>query len=188
MSTLRDSHTNKPGSGPNAEKPVEDFILQAIEAENLAHDIYVQFSQMFFHIPGVSRFWQDLAYDEAKHAYTLKKTRQTLTTEQRSIPADPKLLCRLTNTIALLKRVSLDAVRTLDGAYEIAHELEFSELNYIFKCVVNDFMTQEEGEQFVVRTIDEHQRKLVDFTDHFGDRHWRRHIQARSTTYVASEK
>jgi rubrerythrin len=188
MSALHHPSERKPDSVSSSEGTTEYFFQQAIEAENLARDIYVQFAQKFFHVPDVSGFWQGLAYDEAKHAYTLKKAQTALTDEQLKAPADQKLLSMIKNMISFLHTVSQRAIETLDDAYEIAHELEFSELNYVFKCVAGDFMKQEEGEQFVLSEIDEHHKKLVDFPENFGDRIWRKQIPARSTTSVTSER
>ena len=188
MSTLHRPNEKMPDSAPISEETTESFFRQAIEAENLARDIYVQFAQTFFHVPDVSGFWQDMAYDEAKHAYTLKEIMVSLTAEQLAAPADQKFLGIMMNMISFMNAASQKAVATLDDAYEIAHDLEFSELNYIFKYVTGGFMRQEEEEQFVASVIDEHQKKLVDFTEHFGDRNWRKQILARSTTPVASEK
>ncbi|MFC1634718.1 ferritin family protein [Planctomycetota bacterium] len=187
MSTFHKPSDIKPDSVPNSEETTEYFFREAIEAENLARDIYVQYAQMFFHVPDVSSFWQGMAYDEAKHAHTLKKALASLTAEKLAAPADQKFLGIMMNMISLLNTASQKAIETLDDAYEIAHELEFSELNYIFKCVAGDFMTQEEGEQFVVSGIDEHQKKLVDFKENFGDRNWRRQILPRSVSPVSSD-
>ena len=171
---------------PGSEETIEYVILQAIEAENYSRDLYFEFSQIFAHVPDVAGFWQDLAYDEAKHAYTLKKTQDSLSTEQLAFPADRKLLRSVEKTKLFLSRISISTIRSLDDAYELAHELEFSELNYIFKCVAGDFIRQDEKKKIIFNEIEEHQRKLVDFTENFGDRVWRGQILTRSANPVSS--
>ena len=186
MSALQNSDEKEFAPMSNCEQTIQHVIQQAIEAENQSRHVYVQFSQMFSHVPDVAGFWQDLAYDEAKHAYTLKKTQDSLSTEQLAFPADRKLLRSVEKTKLFLSRISISTIRSLDDAYELAHELEFSELNYIFKCVAGDFIRQDEKKKIIFNEIEEHQRKLVDFTENFGDRVWRGQILTRSANPVSS--
>jgi rubrerythrin len=186
MSALQNSDEKESASMPDSERTIHHVIQGAIEAENQSRHVYVQFSQMFAHVPDVAGFWQDLAYDEAKHAHTLKKTQDSLSSEQLATPADRKLLRSVAKTIALVDKISLETIRTLDNAYELAHELEFSELNYVFKCVAGDFIRQDEKKKIIFSEIEEHQRKLIDFIENFGDRISRRQILTRSASPIAT--
>jgi len=175
-----------PGSISYQKRTVGGIIQSAIEAENSAHEIYLQLSKIFAHVPDVSKFWQNLAYDEAKHAHTLKKVQMSLSDEQLATAADQQLMDSVTSITFLLNKISLGTVETLDDAYEIAHEIEYSEVNHIFKCLAGHFITREDKKRILLHQIVEHQQKLTDFTENFGDRTWRRQILARSTTPISS--
>ena len=184
MPTSHYSNETEPDPIPNPEQTVGYVIQHAIKAEYSAREIYLQLLQMFAHVPNVSKFWQDLASDEAKHAYTLLKVRRSLSDEQLATAADRQLLDSIASTTFFLNKVSLDTVETLDDAYEIAHEIEYSEVNHLFKCLVGHFITHKERIQIVLSEIHEHQQKLTDFTENFGDRAWRKQISARSAASV----
>ena len=173
-------------SGP--EQSIDYAIRRTIEAENCARNIYLQLSQMFAHVPDVSRFWQDLANDEAEHAGVLEQIQSSMLTEQLIAPADRRLLNSIAETISLLNKVSLETIDTLDNAYEIAHELESSEVNFVFKCLASDFITNEDRKQIVFLEVEKHQQKLMDFNENFGDRAWRKQIFVQPLASASSNQ
>ena len=175
-----------PGSISYHKRSVGGIIQSAIEAENSSHEIYLQLSKMFTHVPDVSKFWQNLVYNETKHAYTLLKVQTSLSDEQLATAADQQLMDSVTSVTSLLNKVSLGTVETLDDAYEIAHEIEYSEVNHIFKCLAGNFITREDEKRIVLNEIHEHQQKLTYFTENFDDRTWRRQVLTRSTTPLSS--
>jgi Lhr-like helicase len=65
---------------------------------------------------------------------------------------------------------------TLDDAYELAHELEHSEVNAVFQFLATDFVPSEERTEYVVAAITRHQNKLMRFNQSHGSRQWRQGI------------
>ena len=70
----------------------------------------------------------------------------------------------------------------LNDAYEVAHELEFSEINGIFKFLTIEVITSEERSKFMRDEITKHERKLLDFGDTFGDKTWRMQIAIQQSS------
>jgi len=155
---------------------IKAFFERAIGFEYKAADIYKEFSKLFFHIQEISSFWQELAKDEIQHVDTLQNIRKSLTIEQLLSPCDKEISIKVDITQQMLNEVSIASIKNLDDAYEIAHELEFSEMNAIFKLMATEFIHSQEREHFIVSIITEHQQKLVDFTHNFGDKCWRKEI------------
>ena len=155
---------------------IEAIFARAIGFEYKAADIFKEFSKLFSHIQEISSFWQELAEDEIQHAETLQNIRKSLTSEQLLSPCDKEISMKVDITQCMLTAVSIASIRNLDDAYELAHELEFSEVNTIFKLMTTEFIHSQERRQFIVSQISEHQQKLVDFTHNFGDRDWRKEV------------
>jgi rubrerythrin len=155
---------------------IEEIFERAIQVECKAADIYEEFSQLFSHIPKISAFWRGLAEDEMQHANTLQDVRKSLTSEQLLSTCDKEM----SEEVARIQRMLSDditaSIKNLDDAYELAHKLEFSEFNAIFKFLAIEFVRSEELEQFVVSGIMQHQQKLIDFNRNFGDTDWRKGV------------
>ena len=154
---------------------IEAVFKRAIGFEYKAADIFKEFSKLFSHIQEISSFWQEMAEDEIQHADTLQNIRKSLTTEQLLSPCDKELSMKVDITQRMLTEVSIASIKNLDDAYELAHELEFSELNAIFKLLATKFFPPEQRRQ-IVPNIMQHQQKLLDFSHNFGDRDWRKGI------------
>lgn len=155
---------------------IDSVFKRAIGFEQKSADIYKEFSRLFSHIQEISSFWQELAKDEIHHADTLQNIRKSLTSQQLLSPCDKEILMKVDITQRMLTQVSIASIKNLDDAYELAHELEFSEVNSIFKLMTTEFINSQEREQFIISEIRNHQQKLVDFTQNFGDRNWRKRI------------
>jgi len=64
----------------------------------------------------------------------------------------------------------------LDDAYELAHELEFSEINSIFELLAAEPVPSDNQEKLIHSIIVKHQQKILDFSHNFGDKEWRQGI------------
>jgi len=155
---------------------IEAIFERAIKIEYKAADIYGEFTQLFSHIPEISAFWQGLTEDEMQHANTLQDVRKSLTSEQLLSTCDKEMSEEVARIQRMLSEDLTASIKNLDDAYELAHKLEFSEVNAIFKFLATEFVPSEEREQFVVSEITQHQQKLIDFNRNFGDRDWRKGI------------
>jgi rubrerythrin len=148
------------------EKTLQVMFELAINWETQARDLYVNFTGLFRDEPKVSAFWRQLSQDESDHIYVLKNI-------LNKIPAE-KLLAELNNeqwnavirVEGLMKEASTRKVKTLNDAYEVAHELETSEINTLFKMVVNDCLPDDKGHAFIA-DVTEHIAKLISFGDEY---------------------
>jgi rubrerythrin len=164
---------------PGSRDALEEIFRRAVEIERAAAGIYTRFSQLFSHLPEISAFWLGLAEDEMQHANTLRDVCELLTSEQLASPCDIEISERVAAAQRMVREDSPASVKNLDDAYEVAHELEFSEVNAVFKLLATAFVPSEERRQFVVEQITQHQQKLVDFGRGFGDRGSRKAIAIR---------
>lgn len=155
---------------------IEEIFERAIVFEYKAEGIFKEFSILFSHIPEISSFWQEMAEDEIEHADILQNIRKSLTSQQLLSPCDVEMSMKIDMTQRMLNEVSIASIKNLDDAYELAHDLEFSEVNTIFKLMTSEFIHSQERKQYIVSEITKHQQKLVDFTRNFGDRNWRKGI------------
>ncbi len=153
----------------------EAIFEYAIEIEYKAADIYREFSQLFSHIHEIYAFWRELTEEEMQHADMLQDIRKSLTNEQLQSPCDKKLLDIVARIQHMLRGFFTESIKNLDDAYELAHELEFSEINVLFKLLATKFVSSEQQKK-IVSKIMLHQQKLMHFNQNFGDRDWRKGI------------
>jgi len=159
-----------------SEKTIELLLEYAIEIEYKAAQIYGTLSKLFPHVPGLSDFWQGLKEDELGHVEALHETRKLLTPKQLLQDPGPKMWEDVIHIQLMLGQDLLAAVNTLDDAYELAHELEFSEVNAIFQFLAAECIPFDKRKRFIHSMIEQHQQKLSDFNQNFGNRDWRKRI------------
>ncbi len=159
------------------EKTIERLFEHAIEIEYKAADIYERFSKLFSHVPGLPAFWQGLHDDEIQHAITLQNVHKSLTPEQLLSYSTKEMWHDSMIIQQMFSKDLVGSINTLDDAYELAHELEFSEVNTIFKFLASDPIPYDKEEELLNSDIIQHQQKLLDFSRNFGDREWRKGIK-----------
>ena len=77
----------------------------------------------------------------------------------------------------MLSKDLVGSINTLDDAYELAHQIEFSEVNAIFKFLSSELIPFDKQEKIISSGIVQHQQKLLDLSRDFGDREWRKEIK-----------
>jgi hypothetical protein len=159
-----------------SEETIEHLFEYSIEIEYKAAHIYETLSKLFSHVPGLTVFWQGLVEDEIRHATILQEIRKMLTPEKLLSRSDKKIWDDVAGIQRNLSKDLIAAINTLHDAYELAHDLEFSEVNAVFKFLAAEFVPFDERKQFVFSDIDQHQKKLLDFSRNFGGRDWRKGI------------
>lgn len=160
------------------QKTLADLFRAAIALEEQAGAIYDQLSQRFAHLPEIHDFWQGMQADELSHAEALKRIRDSQTATDLSRRIDPKKWAEAVAIERFLAGDRIGPVRTLDDAYMLAHEIEFSEVNAIFAFLAEKSVTLDDRADFVLSQIGHHQEKITSFNRTFGDRPWRRRILA----------
>ena len=162
-----------------AEKTVHLLFELAINWETQAHDLYAKFAKLFSHEPKVSAFWIQLSKDESRHRKILKdflkeiprvKLLEKMGNEQRE---------SVTRVEGLIKEATITKIQTLDDAYELAHQLETSEINKLFTMLVNQYLPDKEGHTFILSDVKEHIEMLMKFGKEYTQSQ-RRLIRVRS--------
>ena len=79
----------------------------------------------------------------------------------------------------MLSKDLLAEVNTLEDAYKLAYDLEFSEVNTIFQFLTIECIPSERLKQLIHSMIDGHLKKISDFSRTFGDKELRKEITIR---------
>lgn len=161
------------------EKTIESLFKRAIEIEYKAAQIYEELSKMFPHVPGLAAFWQELHEDEIGHAKMLQETRELLASRQLMLQPDSKIWEDIAGIQHMLDQSLVAEVKTLDDAYELANEIESSEVNAIFQFLALECVPSDKRKVFVLSVIELHLKRLSDFSLNFGDRDWRRGVNIK---------
>lgn len=152
---------------------------RAISIELQVADIFSRIGRLFSHVPELSGFWQELSEDEVRHATSLTAVRDMVDPAKLLTQCDHELWDNVAQVQRMLDRDLVGPINLLNDAYELAHDLEFSEVNAIFKLLAAEFVPSDARTQFVTSEIAQHQAKLSDFSENFGDRNWRMGIDAQ---------
>jgi rubrerythrin len=161
------------------EKTIQVLFELAINWETQARDLYADFANLFSHEPMVSAFWIQLSKDESGHIDVLKDILNTISTEKRLMEVGKEQWTSVARVEGLIKEASTRKVLTLDDAYELAHQLEMSEVNTLFKILANDYLPDEEGHKFILSDVKEHIVRLMKFGKEYTQSQKRR-INVRS--------
>jgi len=162
-----------------SEDTIERLFELTIENEYRVADIYERFKKLFSHVPGLPAFWQELHDDEIQHATTLQNVRKLLTPEQLLSCSTKEMrdsVVRLHHMLILSKDL-VGSINTLDDAYQLAHQIECSEVNEIFKFLSCELIPFDKQEDMISSGIAQHQQKLLDLSRNFGDRERRKEIK-----------
>ncbi len=166
-------------------RTVGDLFEVAIQLEETAQALYSNWQSAFAAETAVAKFWQVYAEDEQRHASMLRSTRDRLALEQLAAIAPPDMLGVAVNMLNELQR-NPPAVRDLDEAYELAHQLEHSEVNTIFEFLLSHVLPEDalfrgSGAQMARKQVSEHTNRLLfEFPEHLRDAHTRRAIKVSS--------
>ncbi len=133
----------------------------AISLETILRALYRKFAQRFAHVPEASRLWEAMGKDEMWHAQKLEAIRDSLSVDELHGEANARMLHAARWLVRLSVDDALKTVRTLQDAYELAHELEHSEVNAIFGFLASEFIPSEAQRRFVRAEIRNHLDRLA---------------------------
>jgi len=151
---------------------LEELFECAIQIENQAGSIYRELEKRFSHHPESAALWKVLAADEDVHARVLSKALEGAPQEQLAMQAPADIWANVSGILNLMSQDLLGSIETLHDAYELAHQLEFSEVNTVFEFLAVDALPGDVEREFVRSHIFMHQRRLFDFKEKYGGRHW----------------
>lgn len=145
------------------------ILNMSISMEREASVFYAGLTELFSHFPEVSGFWLRMHKEELDHMNTIESIMQS---PPDGLKIDHARLSSIYKSIAFLKFSSKDsiaAVKTLEDAYKLAVNLEFSEINKAYGSIVEMFIRDDGRKAEAVENIKQHQEKLREFGHSFGD-------------------
>ncbi len=154
-------------SGPDAELVLGKIFEKAIETKRRVGQIYRQFARLFSHIPEVEDFWRKMNINQITHADWLKEIKESLTEEQILSLPQVELVLKTHSIKNLFDKHSKKEIGNLHDAYEVAHEIESSEVNNLFKMLSSEFISSEKRKNFILAEIDEHRRQIMGLPEKF---------------------
>lgn len=140
-----------------------ELIDQAIVWEADLRDLYAGLSEAFPAYPSINEFWKHMAIEESSHGTLLRHARASIPDAQLSHRLgdnENQLVAAAREALAEASEIPL---RTLDDAYEIAHTLESSEINIIFRLLLMAPISGEDMGTLLAAQFEEHIEKLNSF-------------------------
>jgi hypothetical protein len=133
----------------------------AIRLEAAAEAFYEGLAERFAHCPEVAAFWRVMAGDEVCHGSRLMEWGASVSVERLSRAVDAKMLRMGEKLLGTSVAERLDDVRSLDDAYQTAHELESSEINAIFRFFITEFGRDPRIISILMQDLDQHAERLM---------------------------
>lgn len=135
-----------------------ELLVQAIDLERQTEAIYQNFARLFSHEPDVAAFWQRYAHDEDGHALILLGLQARLRPERLAEVLDEEILANVQGLKTLLDAARKENVETLDDAYRLAVKIEQSEINAIYRFLLDYASKEELGgfRKFLLSQLDYH--------------------------------
>lgn len=140
-----------------------ELIDQAITWEAELRDLYAGLAEAFPAYPSINEFWKQMAIEESSHGTLLREARAAIPDAQLSRrlgDSEDQLVAAARVALAEARQTPL---RTLDDAYEIAHTLESSEINTIFRLLLMAPISGEDMGALLAAQFEEHIEKLNAF-------------------------
>ena len=161
----------------NIDLTIGEILDRAIKIEKRVADLYAVFAKRFSHVPGMTDFWRDLRRDEIGHMGELRVVYESLPAEKLRVPESRAISISVHRAMASVEDDCFGRIKTLDDAYEIACNLESSEINAIFEYLTMELAPASSRSEIITNQVDEHEKKLEDFDRLYGDKNWRSQFQ-----------
>lgn len=165
----------------NSELILGKILEKAIETKEKVGQIYLRFAELFSHIPEIGDFWKKMNFNQSTHADWLKEIKESLSEEQILSLPEVEWVLKTHAIKSLFDKHSGREIDNLHDAYEIAYEIEFSEVNDLFKMLSNEFIPSEEKKNIILTAIDVHKQQIMDLYEKFDDRSLMKDIKAEDS-------
>lgn len=151
-----------------SEKTFGWLIERAVSWERTAQGLYESLAAAFPSYPAVRDFWLQMSADEIRHAVTLQGIRDALSEERLARPISGADAAFAESVDELLADCAGRTLVTLDDAYELANELEGSEINTVFRLVMMDSLKDASKRTLIKVQFDVHTERLATFAQTYG--------------------
>jgi hypothetical protein len=142
---------------------MESLIACAIRCESEAWSLYSLFADWFSAVGDVADFWQKFAEDELRNIDQLENVRESISPDVLLSPMDPKITRAVLAVEEIFKRNLTENLVDLNDAYVLAHEIESSELNAIFRLITQKCIPEQWRKDFIFAQVENHVEKLNQF-------------------------
>ncbi len=150
----------------------------AVIAETSSRDFYDGLAKKFWHETNISKFWENMAADEAEQVKMMEGLRKSLTSAQLSAPAEDDIVqVALENSKVQIREV-LNMVKNLNDAFVLAQLWENSEIYKVFEFLTSQYMPSDADGRFVRLHLTTHKKKLELFSQAFGEAEARKSVSA----------
>jgi len=140
---------------------VAELFELAIAAERAAQELYLGLAARFGHHQDVADFWRMYAGAEDGHARWLERIREKSPPGQLSELADPSVLEDARKFLRFSAQGALNGIRNLEDAYQLANDLENSEINVVFEFMITNFTSDEQARSFLRSQLRDHIAMLM---------------------------
>ena len=161
----------------NSELVLGKILERAIESKEKVGQIYRRFADLFSHLPEIEDFWNKMSLNQITHADWLKEIKESMTEEQILSLPEVELVLKTHSIRSLFDSQLEKEISSLDDAYKIAHEIEFSEVNDLCKILSSELISSEKKKDFILAEIDEHRQQIKNLPGKFGDRILRKEVR-----------
>lgn len=143
----------------------DNLFKIALSEEKLAKQLYLEFSVRFFELKEVSEFFESMAKQEQGHFEFLERLRASIDKEKLQEQIDIKKA--YDSYISLMEILYSDAPLAISvkTALDLSHALENSEINTIFRLIVEKYVGAEERKELLYKQITLHNQKLIEFSN-----------------------
>lgn len=139
-----------------------------LKHEMAARSIYLFFASHFaFRKEAFSFFWK-MAEQESDHYNEILKIYDRA--DKKQLKEEYAALNIALDSFVMLIDVLYNQVKDVKGiedAVRIAHLVENSEINAIFKGIIDKFMDNDEKKNFILKQLKEHNSSLISFAEYF---------------------
>lgn len=140
---------------------IEHLLEIAIQAERQTEQFYLGLAQMFSRHEEVASFWRTYAAEENGHARWIENLRDRTEPARLSAAADPDILEKAERSISVWPEERLAEIKNLQAAFEMANELESSEINTVFDFLIGYFSAEESTKEFLHAQLRQHIQRLM---------------------------
>lgn len=160
---------------------LKQVLDAAIQIEQAAAGLYRRLHARFSHHPRSAALWEAMAADEDGHARFLREVEARSPGEILALPATAETVAKVLRVSRLSGQDLLSPIRTLRDAYDVAHQLESSEINAILEFLVTEALPGDFEPEFIRGHITAHQQRLTDFRQSTNPSTWTR-VTARTSS------
>jgi rubrerythrin len=139
---------------------VEQAIIEAIQAEKTAEEVYLGLEQKFRCEPEVAAYWKQFAVDEFNHAEWIKNLTVHLTASDLEKPVETQTEYLFYKAGLLSSETVLAGIRNLAEAFDTATALENGETNAIFCFLIDNFAVDQHIRDFLLAQLAQHIHRL----------------------------